>query len=234
MVEGVGNTSSGAAAQAAQAASEVDNSKPKENPHQTLIKRFFEGMEPDKDSYEAAEFTNIRRQFEDQVKANSKIIKEYPSRLTITIENKTYHVYNFKDKAQHDKFDRGENMTFQTSFGDEIINSDKKGSGGSDLPVLTFYNLFNENFCKKVFTSRKNCLTENEQNKLQTNKFDVHQNDMADIFLKMIANREGRESNESEGPAPVNSTISPRSNATAVITNEASVNQAVPSHMGPD
>lgn len=181
MVNNVDNASSSAAAQAASA---VDQNKPKKNPDLDLINSYFRGNE----SLDNAKFNNIRDQLQVQIKNNPDIVTKYPSRLIITFGNKTYHVYNFENEAQHKEFNSGKQLEFYTSHGKEYIDNDTKGSSGSGLPVMTFYNLFDESFCKRVFDWRKDTLSPEEQTRFRDNKFNVHEKDLGDLFIKMLNN----------------------------------------------
>lgn len=189
MVNNVDNASSSAAAQAASA---VDQNKPKKNLDLDLINSYFRGNE----SLDNAKFNNIRDQLQVQIKNNPDIVTKYPSRLIITFGNKTYHVYNFENEAQHKEFNSGKQLAFYTSHGKEYIDNDTKGSSGSGLPVMTFYNLFDESFCKRVFDWRKDTLSPEEQTRFQDNKFNVHEKDLGDLFIKMLNNGDDKNNNK--------------------------------------
>lgn len=197
MENSVSPASSGSVASTLPAASTAtQNNNSQQVNYGKLLKQFFDSHT----SIDDAKFDKIRTQIVQQIQNNPKLLTDTPSRFIIIDGLTTIHFYNFEHRVQRESFESGMSLEFVTAYGTETFSRDKDTpentpkdtpTGNKNPTAFSFVDLFNPDFCKKLFQFRGGHLNQQEKELIKHKRFNVKDERVPRIIMKLL-NHPGR------------------------------------------
>lgn len=210
MANSMSSVSSGPVTSTPPDASSVSKNSQSMN-YEKLLKKFFDKNT----SIDDTKFDKIRMQFVQQIQNNPKLLTDTPALFVIIDGLTTIHFYNFEHRIQREMFEGKMSLDFVTAYGTETISCDKDTPFGNEGPTaFSFVDLFNPDFCKKLYHSRGGNLHQQDKELINLKKFNVKDASVTPIILKLLAHQAPNPvednvsaNNERLTGIPVNSTI---------------------------